>query len=142
MKDNKDFMLERLKKKGYKLTHQRLDLIDIISGNKTHPSARDLLIEARKRNPSISSSTVYYTLSLLKHEGLIKEIEFYDKANRYDSVTAQHINLICRRCGRIEDLEDAPLLSFNEISKKTGFEADDIRYEYYGYCKECKKAKK
>ncbi len=142
MNDNKLILQERLKEKGYKLTRQRLELIDIISQNRRHPSARELLIEARKRNPSIGPSTVYYTLNLLKREGLVKEIDFYDKANRYDSVTAQHVNLICRRCARIDDFEEAPLLSFNEISKRTGFEADDLRYEYYGYCRECREAKK
>jgi len=141
MRDNKALIVERLRERGYRLTPQRIEIINIISGVRTHPSARDLLLEARKRMPDISSSTVYYTLNLLKQEGLIKEIEFYDKANRYDSVTAHHINLICQKCGRIEDFGEPIPLSFNDISEKTGFEPHDIRYEYYGYCRECRMKK-
>jgi Fur family peroxide stress response transcriptional regulator len=141
MLDNKTLIIERLREKGYRLTPQRLEIINIISGVRTHPSARDLLSEVRKRKPKISSSTVYYTLNLLKQEGLIKEIEFYDKPNRYDPVTEHHINLICQKCGRIEDFEGAMPLSYSEISEKTGFEPHDIRYEYYGYCRKCKKKK-
>ena len=141
MHENMAPIMEILRKKGFRLTPQRLEIINIISGVRTHPSARDLLLEARKRMPDISSSTVYYTLNLWKQEGLIREIEFYDKANRYDSVTAHHINLICQKCGRIEDFEESIPLSFDDISEKTGFEPHDIRYEYYGYCRECRMKK-
>ncbi len=83
-------------------------------------------------------STVYYTLSLLKKEGLIKEIEFYDKANRYDANTSNHINLICTKCSGIEDFKDELLISFDKIEKRTGFKTYEMRFEYYGHCKECK----
>ncbi len=142
MQEIRAMMLKRLRERRYKLTPQRLEIIDIISGNKTHPSAQDLLTEARKRNPQISFSTVYYTLNLLKKEGLIKEIGFYDKANRYDSVTNEHINLICLKCGGIEDFDEAIPLSFDKITKKTGFEPFDTRLEYYGYCRECRQKKR
>lgn len=86
-------------------------------------------------------STVYYTLNLLKKEGLIKEIEFYDKANRYDANTSNHLNLICIKCGGIEDFKDELPVSFDKIEKRTGFKTHEMRFEYYGYCNDCKKKK-
>ena len=87
-------------------------------------------------------STVYYTLNLLKKEGLIKEIEFYDKANKYDANTSNHLNLICMKCGKIEDYKGALHVSFDKVEEKTGFKAHEMRFEYYGYCKECKGKKR
>jgi Fe2+ or Zn2+ uptake regulation protein len=84
-------------------------------------------------------STVYCTLDILKKEGLIQELEFYDQDNRYDINISNHINLICKKCGRIEDLSGGISLSYMQIQQKTDFQPVAMRYEYYGYCKECRR---
>lgn len=82
-------------------------------------------------------STVYYTLNLFKKKGVIKEIEFYDMENRYEGDISNHLNLICTGCGKIQDFKEGlPVLS-KKVAEKTGFKIDKIRFEYYGYCKEC-----
>ena len=70
------------------------------------------------------------------------EIDFYDKSNRYDSNVSDHLNLICMQCGKIEDFEDLAPVSFEEIEKTTGFKTFDTRFEYHGYCKECKQKRR
>jgi Fe2+ or Zn2+ uptake regulation protein len=92
----------------------------------------------RKNAPQISMSTVYYTLDILKKEGLIRELEFYDRDNRYDVNVSNHINLICKKCGKIEDFPGAVPFSSEMVKEKTGFQPVGMRFEYYGYCKECK----
>lgn len=127
-----------LKEKGLKLTRQRLEIIDILSNERSHPSAPDIFQKARKRVPQISMSTVYYTLNLLKTEGLIKEIEFYDMENRYEGNISNHLNLICMKCGKIQDfMEDLPI-PLKSVEQKTGFKVNEMRFEYYGCCRECR----
>lgn len=134
--------LDDLKKGGVRVTRQRQVIIDILSSSPNHPSAYEIFLEARKIVPTISMSTVYYTLNLLKKEGLVKEIGFYDKPNRYDGNVINHINLICINCGRIEDyMGDLPI-EFDKIEEETGFKAHDMRFEYYGYCRECKQKRR
>jgi Fe2+ or Zn2+ uptake regulation protein len=128
-----------LKEKGYKLTSQRLEIINILSKETTHPGAMDILKRVRKKAPQISMSTVYYTLDILKKEGLIREIAFYDKDNRYDVNISNHLNLICTKCGKIEDFMEELPVSSQAIEKKTGFQPFQMRFEYYGYCKECRR---
>jgi Fe2+ or Zn2+ uptake regulation protein len=128
-----------LKAKGYKLTSQRLEIINLLSKETTHPGARDILKRVRKKAPQISMSTVYYTLDILKKEGLIREIAFYDKDNRYDVNISNHLNLICTKCGKIEDFMEELPVSSQAIEKKTGFQPFQMRFEYYGYCKECRR---
>jgi Fe2+ or Zn2+ uptake regulation protein len=130
---------KRLRERGYKLTSQRLAIISLLSKDMTHPGAADILKKIRKSLPQVSMSTVYYTLDILKKEGLIQELEFYDQDNRYDINISNHINLICKKCGRIEDLSGGISLSYMQIQQKTDFQPVAMRYEYYGYCKECRR---
>jgi len=130
---------KRLRERGYKLTSQRLAIISLLSKDMTHPGAADILKKIRKSLPQVSVSTVYYTLDILKKEGLIQELEFYDQDNRYDINISNHINLICKKCGRIEDLSGGISLSYMQIQQKTDFQPIAMRYEYYGYCKECRR---
>jgi Fe2+ or Zn2+ uptake regulation protein len=133
--------VKALREKGFKLTPQRLLIIDILAGQKTHPSAQTLVRQAREKAPKISMSTVYYTLNLLKSLKLIKELDFYDMDNRYEANTADHLNLICVECGKIEDFMNGLPAATGEIEKRTGFRAHEMRLEYYGYCKECLRKK-
>lgn len=130
-------LIAGLRKKGYKLTRQRIEIIRLLSHGRSHPGAMDILQKARLGAPRISMSTVYYTLDMLKREGLIRELEFYDRDNRYDINIAPHLNLICTACGKIEDFEgEVPAFS-DVVEEKTGFKPANLRFEYYGLCKEC-----
>lgn len=131
-----------LRQKGYKLTPQRLEIIHLLAVDASHPSAPDVLKRARKRVPKISMSTVYYTLDMLKREGLIRELEFYDRENRYDINISNHINLVCKKCGKIEDFRGEIPLSIAEVENETGFRPVGMRFECYGYCKGCRDKKK
>jgi Fe2+ or Zn2+ uptake regulation protein len=135
-------LIASLRQKRYKLTPQRLEIIHLLAGDTSHPSAPDVLKRARKRVPKISMSTVYYTLDMLKREGLIRELEFYEKDNRYDITISDHINLICKKCGKIEDFTETPPFSPEMIEEQTGFRPEGMRFEYYGYCKGCRDKKK
>jgi len=130
-------LMKSLREKKYKLTPQRLAIIRLLSKDTSHPGAMDILKRVREKAPEMSMSTVYYTLDILKKEGLIMELEFYDRDNRYDVNVSNHINLICKRCGKIEDFSKILFLSSKMIEDKTGFRPVGMRFEYYGYCKSC-----
>jgi len=132
-------LTESLRKKGYKLTAQRLAILRLLARDMTHPGAADIFRKVRKRVPQLSMSTVYYTLDMLKKEGLIQELEFYDRDNRYDVNVANHINLICKKCGKIEDFPGKLPYSYTQVQQKTAFQPLAMRYEYYGYCENCRR---
>jgi Fe2+ or Zn2+ uptake regulation protein len=131
-------IIEGMKKRGLKMTRQRLEIIDILAREKSHPSAAAILAEARKKAPTISLSTVYLTLDNLKRAGLIKELEFDDRDSRYEGDVSDHLNLVCTRCGKIDDFHVPMPVRLEKIEKKTGFRADTARFEYYGQCRECR----
>jgi Fe2+ or Zn2+ uptake regulation protein len=135
-------LIASLREKGYKLTPQRLKIINLLSHDRSHPGAMDILQRVRQIAPRISHSTVYYTLNILKKEGLIQELEFYERDNRYDINVSNHINLICKGCGKIDDFAEELPFSSELIEEQTGFRPVGMRFEYYGYCKRCLHRKK
>jgi Fe2+ or Zn2+ uptake regulation protein len=134
-------IIEGMREKGLKLTSQRLAIVDILAGTKSHPSAADVLIAAKGRVPTISLSTVYLTLDTLKRAGLIRELEFGDLENRYEGDISDHLNLVCTACGRIEDFEASSPALPKDVEKMTGFKIDGMRLEYYGLCRKCRATK-
>ena len=136
--DIKTRIIEGMKKNGLKLTRQRLEIIDILAHENSHPTASAILAKARKQAPSISLSTVYYTLDAMKRAGLIRELEFSDRDSRYEGDASDHLNLVCNECGKIEDFKAPKPVPLKKVEKKTGFRVDSVRFEYYGLCKECR----
>ena len=102
--DIEQTLISSLQNKGYRLTPQRREIIRLLSRNKSHPGAMEILRKVRKIVPRISMSTVYYTLDMMKKEGLIRELEYYDMENRYEINVSDHINLVCTKCRKITDL--------------------------------------
>jgi len=140
--DIEQALISSLQDKGYKLTSQRREIIRLLSRDMSHPAATEILRKIRKTVPRISMSTVYYTLDMMKKEGLIRELEYYDKDNRYEINISDHINLVCTRCGKITDFTgNVPSLS-RAVEKETGFKPASMRFEYYGYCKKCRAKRK
>ncbi len=128
-----------MRQHGLKLTRQRLTVVDVIAGDKSHPSAASIFAKARKSVPHISLSTVYNILDVMKRAGLIKELEFDDRDSRYEGDISNHLNLVCTACGSIMDFKapSLPVPSEN-VEKSTGFRVDSMRLEYYGYCRACR----
>jgi len=130
-------IVQGMKAAGLKLTSQRLAIIDFLAGTRSHPSAAATLAAAKKSAPSISLSTVYLTLDALKRAGLIKELEFDDRDSRYEGDVSDHLNLVCQRCGAIEDFHAVLPVPAERIEKRTGFKVSGVRLEYYGHCRRC-----
>jgi len=128
-----------MREKGLRLTLQRRVIIDILAGTKMHPTAQDILTSAREKIPAISLSTVYLTLDTMKRAGLIKELEFGDLNNRYEGDVSDHLNLVCTRCGQVMDFYTPLPLDPEQVEKKTGFKGESVRFDYYGYCRKCRR---
>lgn len=127
-----------MKEKGLKITPQRIAIIEALVENRhLHPGATLIHSEAIKKTKSLSLSTVYATLDEFSQQGLIKFLEFDRMENRYEGNLEEHINLVCRRCGKIRDYYIPPSVETKEIVRDAGFVVTDTRMEYYGYCRDC-----
>ena len=129
-------MIERLQQRGVTLTPQRIAVIEFLENSRDHPCVDKIYQAIKKKYPSMSPATVYSTLQLLKEMGEIQELHIRgDKAN-YDSVPQRHHHLLCKKCGRIVDVEidGCPIIN-NEIIG--GHRIEEVQAYIYGVCSEC-----
>ncbi len=137
----KEFIIQLLKEKRFKITRQRLAIIDVlVEKGHMHPGASFIYREAKKKHKSLSLSTTYATINEFIRHGIIKAIEFDGKESRCEGNPDEHINLVCSQCGRIIDYEAPVLVDPVDVAKKTGFVITGSRWEYYGYCQKCSEA--
>lgn len=137
IRKSKETIIQELQKAGFRMTRHRRAIINIIAERQDHPSVRQVYDKMRMNDPGISLATVYNTLNMLVEMKLLKELEFEETDNRYDTNLSPHINLICTICGSINDFEyDLPVAT-DIIREKEGFITKESRMEYRGICINC-----
>lgn len=135
---SKEQMIQAYKNAGYRLTRQRLLIFDYLGSlNGDHPSARQVYDGLRDRSAGLSVATVYNTMGTLVRLGIMKVIEFETGDNRYDNNLEPHVNLICRKCGKIRDFDLDAEVQIQDVLKRANFRVSDCRLEYYGRCSDC-----
>jgi Fe2+ or Zn2+ uptake regulation protein len=123
-------------------TLQRRVVFETIKGTRSHPTADWIFERARAKMPKISLGTVYRNLSILKREGLIKELHAADRRARYEELQEPHTHFICVSCNEIRDVEEQPEMIWQTCKELVGCEVVEQRMELYGYCAACQHHKK
>jgi len=105
-----------------------------------HATADEVLQAVEHEIGSISRQSVYDTVNTLTELGLLRRIQPMGFAARYETRTADnHHHLICRECGRAEDVDCAvgerPCLT---ASESRGFDIDEAEVIYWGRCPACR----
>jgi Fur family transcriptional regulator, peroxide stress response regulator len=134
--------LEALKQtcraEGLKATPQRIEILNIISSAKNHPSAEDVYRQVNVRMPGISFDTVYRTLSTLEERKLISRVHHLDDKTRYDPNTSEHHHFVCLSCKNIFDFEWPDFASLKLPNGIPGFGRIERKYvEVRGLCSKC-----
>ncbi|HZO86860.1 MAG TPA: Fur family transcriptional regulator [Chthonomonadaceae bacterium] len=124
---------------GYRLTHQRLCILEALLTADNHPTAGEIYTRVRQLCPRTSLGTIYRTLETFKEIGEVRELQFRDGSNRYDGIHPRaHPHVICTHCGHIEDLTLENLYALEaQASQASGYQIRDSRVEFYGLCKNC-----
>jgi Fur family peroxide stress response transcriptional regulator len=132
-------VIQALRSKGYKATPQRISICRFTLSSKEHPSAQKVYSEVKKTHPTVSLSTVYKTLQVLKELGMLQELSSSLNQTRVDPNVKLHINLVCIQCGTITDVDDP--VGKELIRRLTGmaeFTVTEHHLDVYGVCRKCK----
>jgi Fur family peroxide stress response transcriptional regulator len=131
-------LVSSLREEGFRITPQRVAILDYLLKTSDHPSAEYIHKIIQKKYPMVSLSTIYKTLDLLKEKKLVNEIEVDGEA-RFDAHTDAHINLVCMNCGKIDDVDEDSLNEIkNRAAKKSKYLILKGSFELFGYCTNCK----
>ena len=130
---------EKLKERGYRLTPQRLMVLDALHEAEGHISAPDICHCVQARYPWVNKSTIYRTLDLLKELDLVTETELGgDKLYYHQVEKGHHHHLICQECGRVTDIDEDVFASLESaLRRKYGFVADLKHLAIHGRCLKC-----
>ena len=133
--------LDALRREGFRVTSQRISVMNAFMEEKGHVNAEELYRKLRKKYPRVSHTTVYRTLKLMNKCDLIKEVEFGDGTMRYELEQAHHDHLVCTGCGKIiEFLSPRIELDQDRITGEFDFLPHHHRLEIFGLCKDCREA--
>ncbi len=123
---------------GLKYSRQREAVLAYLHSTTSHPTAEMIYTRIRTEFPKISLGTVYRNLNLLVETGEIIRLDCGDGVEHFDARLSPHQHFICRKCGRVLDLE---MDSIENIDRKAarGFSGEIEGHEiyFYGTCDQC-----
>ena len=125
---------------GLKYSRQRESIKANLMHRTDHPTADMVYADIRKEFPNISLGTVYRNLALLSELGEIRKFPGEGGAERYDWKKEPHNHFICRKCGRVQDMDGQQILSLKEqADRQFDGRIDDCSVMFYGVCVDCLK---
>ena len=110
-----------LQRKGYRITPQRMAVLDAIVRNENKLlSAREIHAVVQKQYPGLLGvSTVYKNLRILVREGLVNKLDLLDNTGHYEmSLDDAHCHLFCLECGSISGTEEEFIQHICDLLKK------------------------
>lgn len=106
-------------------------------------SVQDVYAVLRGRGHKIGLSTVYRHLQAWADQGVVDQIHGASGETTYrfcgdPETRAHHHHLVCRRCGRAEEVEGRAVERWaSETASRFGYTEVDHTVEIFGVCAEC-----
>lgn len=136
----KQVTLDLLKESKVKITNERREIISILEKTKTPLAPADIFSLLTTTLPKANLTTVYRNLEMLEGLNLVKRLGFNKSSFFYELTAnrAHHHHVICRKCGRVQDLESISENFTQGVVNSTKFQIEDHNLEFFGLCEECK----
>jgi Fe2+ or Zn2+ uptake regulation protein len=139
MHSSPDSQLETaLRERGLRVTPQRVLIHRALRELDRHVTADEVLAAVSERLPSASLPTVYSALDLLGELGMVRRVAAGSGAALYDPRPDEHQHVVCRRCGRVEDLDvKVEAGAALRAARRHGYRPDDAELVVSGLCGDC-----
>jgi Fur family peroxide stress response transcriptional regulator len=119
------------------LTKHRELIFQDLKSRVDHPTAKMVFESVRDKADRMSFATVYNSLEYLVEHGLVNKLNLESDSIRYDGFLNEHSHLVCKVCGKIQDVPSLAL-NTNEVKfDELGFKADRIDTTVIGHCQTC-----
>lgn len=133
-------MVSCLREHGFKITHQRRAILEIISASTGHLTVAAIYERLHDHYPAIGLVTVYRTLELLADLDLVCRIHGEEESRSYllRRPTGHHHHVVCSSCGAVADFTKCDIEALERrISRQTGFKIQGHLLEFEGVCQRC-----
>jgi Fur family ferric uptake transcriptional regulator len=132
-----DVAIDLLRSAGLRVTAPRCAVL-VWLGEHPHSTAGDVSAGVRRRLGAISTQAVYDVLDACTRAGLLRRIELAGHPARFEwQAGGHHHHLVCRRCGRTEDVDgvtgtEACLAPPGDVVR-----AGETEVVFWGVCPRC-----
>ncbi|HWG65279.1 MAG TPA: Fur family transcriptional regulator [Streptosporangiaceae bacterium] len=126
---------------GLRVTMPRLAMLRWLAGH-PHSTVDAIAAGVREQFGAVSTQAVYDMLAACSAAGLLRRIEPAGHPARFERrVGDNHHHLVCRRCGRTEDVDCVvgaqPCM---DPIEDLGYVVDEAEVVFWGLCPDCKAA--
>ncbi len=133
-----DHLTEALRIRGYRMTSQRLVILQVLHDAAGHLSPLEVRDRAAASLPGLTEPTIYRTLEFLTKHGLALAAHVGSGKLVYEIARHHHHHVICRACGREVEIDHAVLKTlYAEIETFTGFHLNTSHLTFFGLCPDC-----
>jgi Fe2+ or Zn2+ uptake regulation protein len=133
-----DKTVSHLRQQGFRLTPQRLTILQILEESGQHLTPLEVFQIARQMLPGITEATVYRNLNFLTEQGLALAAHIGSGQLVYEIAGHAHHHLICRECGHSLEIDHEALEPlYQQLKNQTGFQIDSLHATFFGLCQSC-----
>jgi len=132
----------KLEALGLKHTEQRRGVLTAVCGLGDHFDVEDVVEYLRASGVETSRATVYRTMPVLVHSGVVREVHSDHRHKHYEIAGAakHHDHLVCAECGSVAEFADPRIEELqSEVCTRHGFLARSHRMEISGLCRACRR---
>jgi Fur family ferric uptake transcriptional regulator len=134
-------IVDLLAEKGFRRTHSRRVLADLIASKRRHFSAAELEQELGSTAPDIGRATLFRLLATLTQQEVLSRVTLPSREQGYvvcNDPRAHHHHAICTQCGAVVPVGTCGVdVRTKAVEKETSFHVTSHRLEYFGLCADC-----
>ena len=124
---------------GLRATPARVAIMQLLEFTREPVDVATITNHLIKEDIPTNPATVFRIMNMFTQKGITISIHFQEGKTRYELASKEHHHhLICENCGRVEDVEDTVLPTFERyIAKKHNFTVKRHSLEFFGLCASC-----
>jgi len=131
-------LIAALRERGQRVTLPRLLVHRHVRRSDRHVTPERVHAELASQHPGLSPATIYGTLDLLDELGFVRRVSTPRGGTMYDPRVEEHQHVICRSCGRVQDVDArVDTRAVERAARAAGFRIEHGQLALSGLCGEC-----
>ena len=128
----------QLRARGYRMTPQRLAILHVLHHSGKHMTPTQIFERASRQLEGLTETTVYRTLEFLSENSLVRSSQVRNGHLVYEIAGHEHHHLICRYCGKEEEVEHTLLKTvYQRLEETSGYKLTNSHVTFFGICPAC-----
>jgi len=137
-----DELKDILSKKSLRITQPRLEILKVLKDCHKPVTISEMQKKLGNKlgEKKIDQATIYRTMDSFLKKRIVATYDFKDNFTRYEMIVDRdhHHHVVCKKCGKVENIEDCFSNEIEKDLKKKGYEEITHYMEFFGICEKCK----